>query len=229
MLTQKDTEFIIQYFSFWEHLTESQKDLLLTNITSATYKKGENLHSGDYDCMGVLLIKSGALRNYMISEEGRELNLYRLECGDVSILSASCVLRPITFDIHIEAESDCEIFRLNPQTFKQLTNENIYVEAFSYKLVSECFSTVMWSMKQILFTSFDKRLAAFLIEESEKNETDTVHMTHEQIAKYLSSAREVVSRMLNHFSKNGYVALSRGDIRILDKKNLESIAFSTPI
>ncbi|MDO5294715.1 MAG: Crp/Fnr family transcriptional regulator [bacterium] len=216
MLNQKDQAFLIEHFTFWDQLTEAQQSLLLSNTASSSYKKGETLHSADYDCMGVLLIKSGSIRNYIISEEGREVNLYRLETGGISILSASCVLRPITFDIHIEAETDCEILQLSPHIFSRLTNENIYVEAFSYQLVSECFSEVMCAMKQILFTSFDRRLAMFLIEETKKDDSDTLHMTHEQISKYLGTAREVVSRMLNHFAKKGYVELSRGGIKILN-------------
>ncbi|MDO5519107.1 MAG: Crp/Fnr family transcriptional regulator [bacterium] len=223
MLNQKDQAFLIEHFSFWNHLSEAQQTLLLSNTTASSYKKGESLHSADYDCMGVLLIKNGSIRNYIISEEGREVNLYRLEAGGISILSASCVLRPITFDIHIEAETDCEILQLSPQIFSRLTNENIYVEAFSYQLVSECFSEVMCAMKQILFTSFDRRLATFLLEEADKNNTDTVHMTHEQISKYLGTAREVVSRMLNHFAKKGYVELSRGDIKITNSAMLSRL------
>ena len=78
-------------------------------------------------------------------------------------------------------------------------------------------------MQQILFMSFDKRLAIFLLDEVAKNNSDTLKITHEQIAKYMGSAREVVSRMLKYFEGEGIVALSRGGIQLLDKQKLRGL------
>ena len=86
------------------------------------------------------------------------------------------------------------------------------------------FSDVMWVMQQILFMSMDKRLAIFLLDEISKTGGDTVHLTHEQIAKYMGSAREVVTRMLKYFSSEGIVELSRGGIKIVDIKRLRSLS-----
>ena len=91
--------------------------------------------------------------------------------------------------------------------------------------VNNRFSEVMWVMQQILFMSFDRRLAIFLLDESSKLGSDTIKLTHEQIAKYMGSAREVVSRMLKYFISEGIVSSSRQDgIKILDKKRLRAIA-----
>ena len=81
----------------------------------------------------------------------------------------------------------------------------------------------MWVMQQILFMSMDKRLAVFLLDETAKNGTDTVKLTHEQIAKYMGSAREVVSRMLKYFAAEGLVSVSRGGIRLIDKSRLRDL------
>jgi CRP/FNR family transcriptional regulator len=175
------------------------------------------------ECAGVLIMKSGGIRIYITSEEGREITLYRLESDDICILSASCVLESIDFDVSIDAESDCEILQISSSVFSRISSGNIYVELFSYKMATERFSDVMWAMQQILFTSFDKRLARFLIEESERSDSLDISMTHEQIAKYLGSAREVVSKMLKYFSREGYVSLSRGGIHILDKSALSKL------
>ena len=71
----------------------------------------------------------------------------------------------------------------------------------------------------------DKRLAIFLLEESAKTGKDTVKLTHEQIAKYMGSAREVVSRMLKYFSSEGIISTSRSEgVRILDRKRLRELA-----
>ena len=82
----------------------------------------------------------------------------------------------------------------------------------------------MWVLQQVLFMSMDKRLAIFLLDEISKNHSDTVSLTHEQIAKYMASAREVVSRMLKYFATEGIVEVSRGGIKVLDKKRLRAMS-----
>jgi len=95
---------------------------------------------------------------------------------------------------------------------------------FALESAVSSFSDIMWVMQQILFMSMDKRLAIFLLDEISKTGKDTVKLTHEQIAKYMGSAREVVSRMLKYFSTEGLVSVSRSDgVRILDKKRLRAL------
>jgi len=101
--------------------------------------------------------------------------------------------------------------------------ENIYVQNFVYRNTVDRFSDVMWAMEQILFMSLDKRLAIFLLDESAKTGSDSVKMTQEQIARYIGSAREVVSRMLKSFQADGLVELSRGAIRLTDKARLKKL------
>ncbi len=223
MINREDIELFSTGLPFWEHLNQSEKDLLLTNANSAHFSKGQALHYGDNECIGILFIKHGMIRIYITSDEGREVTLYRLEDNDICILSASCVLQNIDFDVFVESETECDIIQISSIIFSKLSSKNAYVELFSYKLATERFSEVMWAMQQILFTSFDKRLAAFLIDETIKIKSNNVNLTHEQIAKYLGTAREVVSRMLKYFEKEGYVTLFRGGITINNKKALQSI------
>lgn len=223
MMENKNMAFIYETLTFWDKLNAKEQALILDNIISAKYRQGENIHSGDNDCVGILLIKSGELRTYILSEDGREITLYRLVKGDVCILSASCILKNITFDVHIDAEHDSEVLLINSNIFQQICSENIYAENFSYKAVVDRFSDVMWAMQQILFMSFDKRLAIFLLDELSKNGTDSISLTHEQIAKYMGSAREVVSRMLKYFENEGFVKLSRGGVKVIDKKSLREL------
>ncbi|MGL4606652.1 MAG: Crp/Fnr family transcriptional regulator [Eubacteriaceae bacterium] len=224
MLTQSDVLFLSSAFTFWNHLSPNEKTLILNNATLMTYHKGESLHSGDNDCVGVFLVKSGSLRTYLLSDEGKEVTLYRLFSGEVCMLSASCLLKNITFDVHIDAATKTEVILLNSAVFSSIVEKNIYAENFSYKIAMDRFSDVIWAMEQILFMSFDQRLAIFLLDESQKNNTDTIILTHEEIAKYLGSAREVVSRMLKHFEKEGFVSLFRGGVTLLDKSQLKQLA-----
>lgn len=213
-------------FPFWDELQAEQQKLLEQNTTAVDYQKGEQLHRGSMDCIGVLLLESGRMRVHLLSEDGRDVTLYRLEAGSICLLTASCILREITFDVFVEAEEPCSAWRIPAPVFRRLTEESIHAELFEYKLLTARFSDVMWAMQQILFMSFDRRLAIFLIDELAKNGGDTVRMTHEQIARYVGSAREVVSRMLKYFEAEGLVLLSRGAVQITDKARLRAITLS---
>lgn len=223
MINNDDMQYISRVFTFWDKLNDNQKKSVMDNTVLVHYKKGTVIHAGNNDCVGILIIKKGELRIYMLSEEGKDITLYRLRDGEICTLSASCILANITFEVHIDAETDCDILLLDPKFYNQLCNQNIYAENFSQKVIIEHFSDVMWTLEQILFMSFDKRLAIFLSDEMNRKQTDTIELTHEQIAKYVGSAREVVSRMLKYFASEGIVELSRGGVKIIDKAKLKKI------
>ncbi|WMJ82980.1 Crp/Fnr family transcriptional regulator [Oscillospiraceae bacterium LTW-04] len=224
MLQHDCSDLFIKNLSFWEQLSDNEKHLLCDNTMLAKYAKGTNVHGGGDDCIGIMLLKSGQLRTYIMSEDGRDITLYRLFKSDVCILSASCVLDAITFDVFIDAEEDTEVLLINSLVFHQLADQNIYVKSFGYQLATTRFSDVMWAMQQVLFMSADKRLAIFLTDELAKNGSDEIKLTHEQIARYMGSAREVVSRMLKYFAQEGVVTLSRGGLRVIDKAKLRRLA-----
>lgn len=211
--------------SFWDKLTQDEKDLICKNTYKVNYQKGKNIHGGTSNCVGVIFVKKGCLRAFMLSEEGREITLYRLYAGDTCTLSASCIIKAITFDVYIDAEEDTEAFLINSQVYNQIAEKNVYLENYALSVTVERFSDVMWTMQQILFMSMDKRLAIFLTDESAKTESDTIQLTHEQIAKYIGSAREVVSRMLKYFADEGIVSTGRNGIDIIDKKRLLQLAY----
>lgn len=223
MINTEDIQIITQACPFWQHLSKSEQNTLTSSAAVSSHKKGEPIHSADFQCVGMLLVKSGSLRVYILSEDGREITLYRIASKETCILSASCVLQSITFDVYIDAVTDCELIRIPSSAVSLLMNDNIYVEAYIYRLTTERFSDVMWAMQQILFMSFDKRLAIFLLDESAALHSDEVRMTHEEIAKLMGSAREVVTRMLKYFSSEGYVELARGVVTILNKNALKKL------
>jgi CRP/FNR family transcriptional regulator, anaerobic regulatory protein len=219
----KDQAFIKSMLPFWNRLSDTQAELLFRNARKLTYAPGENVHASANDCVGVLLIKSGELRAYILSDEGKEVTLFRMREGEACVLSASCLIHSITFDIFIDAVDASELYLIDAQAFSQLLTENVYVENFMLRVTAERFSEVMWAMEQILFMSFDRRLAIFLLDETAKTGADNITMTHEQIAHYVGSAREVVSRMLKYFAKEGMVAVHRGGVEITDKQKLRKL------
>lgn len=209
---------------FWKKINSNERDAIIDNISDIRYEKGTCLSGSDDTCAGVFLVRSGTLRVYMLSEDGKDLTLFRLNPGDVCILSASCVLKMIRFEVLIEAETDCRILVINAGFFSELAERNVWVENFSYKIAAERFSDVMEAIQRIFFMSVDKRLANFLLEEMETRGSDVISVTHEQIARYIGSAREVVSRTLKSFYVLGAVELSRKGVKIIDKKLLRSMS-----
>jgi len=217
-------ELFEKTFPFWNKMIDEDKETFLRTSQFVRFKKGMNIHDGN-ECTGVILIKTGALRLYILSDDGKEITLYRLFPGDMCILSASCVLDDITFDVFVDSEENSECVVVGGCAYEDLSRRMPEAKIFALETALSRFSDVMWVMQQILFMSMDKRLAIFLLDEAAKNGGDTVKLTHEQIAKYIGSAREVVSRMLKYFVTEGFISTSRSEgIRILNKKGLRTIA-----
>jgi CRP/FNR family transcriptional regulator len=222
-LSNIDEKFLYDTLNFWKELTDSQKDTLRHVIVKKQFVTGEAMHSGSDNCSGLFLIHSGQVRAYIISETGKEITLYRLFERDVCIFSASCMMKNISFDVFVEVEKETNAFLIPTSVFRKISMESLPVQAFTNELMASRFSDVMWIMEQALFTSLDKRLANFLIEQSVIGESDTLLITHEKIANHLGTAREVVTRMLKYFQNEGIVALNRGTIDILDQKKLNQL------
>lgn len=221
-MTQKvDFNYISDTLSFWSKLTEAQKKQLGQSIVIKNFVSGESMHSNSDQCSGLFLLVSGQVRAYIISESGKEITLYRLFDRDVCIFSASCIIKSIAFDVFVEVEKDTQAYLIPTAVYMKLSKESIPVQAFTNELIASRFSEVMWIMEQALFVSFDKRLANFLLEQANIEETDHLRITHEKLANHLGTAREVVTRMLKYFQSEGMVALKRGMIVITDRRKLE--------
>ncbi len=199
-----------------------EQEVLLENANGQVYPQSSCVHNGGDICVGVILVRSGRLRTYMLSRDGREITLFRIEPGDVCILSASCIFDAINFDVCVEAETDAEVVRIDSSVYQAMAEKNIYMKCYGYEIATRRFSDVMWAMEQILFMSMDQRLGLFLWEES-RLRGSTLTLTHDQIARYMGSAREVVSRMLKYFEQEGIVVLGRGQVQIVDEDKLRRL------
>ena len=208
-------------FPIWNQLDTEQQARILGSLVSHRVKKGTVIHNGSMDCTGLLLIKSGQLRVYILSDEGREITLYRLFELDMCLFSASCMLRSIQFDVTIAAEKDTEFWVVPTEVYKGILEESAPAANYTNELMASRFSDVMWLMEQIMWKSLDRRLAAFLLEEASIEGSDRLKITHETIANHLGSHREVITRMLRYFQNEGMVRLSRGVIEITDADKLE--------
>lgn len=210
-------------FPIWNQLTKNQQDRLLGSLMTSRVSKGTVIHNGSADCTGLLLLKSGQLRAYILSDEGREITLYRLFDMDMCLFSASCIMRSIQFEIIIEAEKDTELWIIPADVYKNIMNESAPAANYTNELMASRFSDVMWLIEQIMWKSLDKRVAAFLLEEAAIEGTYELKITHETIANHLGSHREVITRMLRYFQNEGMVRLSRGMVAVLDEKKLRAL------
>lgn len=211
-------------FPVWNDIAPEWQRKISESLSLISAEKGTVLHSGSEDCTGLLLVRSGRLRAYILSDEGREITIYRLFERDICLFSAQCIIRSAQFDITVEAEADSEIWRIPAPLYSALMSESAAVANYTNEVMASRFSEVMWLMEQILWKSFDRRLAGFLLEESAVEGTESLRITHETIASHLGSAREVITRMLRYFQQEGMVRLGRGCIEIMDSERLAALS-----
>ena len=211
-------------FPIWDQLTERQRETLTRAAVSRSVERGTLLHGGSGDCMGLLVVREGQLRAFILSEEGREITLYRLFQRDICLFSATCAMGSMQLDVAVEAEKDTDFWLIPPEVYRGVMAESAPLANYTNTLMAERFSQVMWLMEQVMWHSFDRRLAAFLVEESVLEGTDRLSLTHERIAAHLGTAREVVTRMLRYFQSEGMVRLSRGVVELTDLAALRRLA-----
>lgn len=210
------------YFPIWNKLTDEEQKTLLNSLYTRAVKKGTVLHDGT-ECTGLFLIKSGQLRAYILSDEGREITIYRLFDRDICLFSASCMMRSIQFDIRIEAEKDTEAWVIPVDVYHALLEKSAPVSNYTTELMAARLSEAMWLIEQVLWKSLDKRVADFLLNETSIEGTNTLKITHEAIANHLGSHREVITRMLKYFQNEGMVSVSRGEVKIIDPERLAKL------
>ena len=212
-----------EYLPIWGKLTKQQQERIAGVMEYRTVQKGTRIHDSGAECLGLVILRSGQLRAYILSEDGREITISRLFDYDVCLLSASCVMPDMQLNVMIEAEKDTQFWSIPACLFRDLMEESLTVATYARNLISSNFSDLMWLMEQIMWKSFDKRLAGFLLEEAAIEESSSLKITHEKIANHLGTAREVVTRMLRYFQSEGMVRLTRGAIELTDRKKLAAL------
>lgn len=210
-------------FPFWPELDQGQRQTLIDGSFLSAISKGTVTHHAQQGCKGLQLVLEGQLRVYIVSEEGREVTLYRVRAGEVCVMSSSCLMDAIVFEVLIEAMADTQVLTIPSPILAPVLQRCPKAELFLYKTASTRFADVMWTMQQILFMGMDRRAAIFLWDEYTRQGA-VLSLTHEEMARYIGSAREVVTKVLKYFAQEGIVALRRGKITILDKEKLRRLA-----
>lgn len=216
-------EEYVRKLPYWDKLSDSEKEYVRQNSMVRTFEKGAFLKGHGESCLGMIYVISGSLRAMMISEEGREITIFRLYPGESCILSASCVLTQVSFETVMVSAEPTQVLIVNSGAYAKLMEQNINVRCFSYETATERSSSVIWVLQQIIFYKFDQRLAKFLITTCEKTGRDEITMTKEAIAQEVNTAREVVSRMLKQFADDGLIKMNHKTITVLNKNGLKKI------
>ncbi len=216
-------EQALMKFPFWENLTAKEKEMVRGRSVARQFEKNQVISSTDTSCMGMVYVQEGGIRACLLSDEGREITLYRIAEGECCVTTASCVIRQITFDTVIYADEPTALIVIPSDVCAHLAKDNIYVRAFMYETETERFSQAIWVIQQMLFKRFDQRLATYLISAYEESGLTDLKVTQEEIARDVNSAREVVARMLRQFSSEGLVEVKRGHIILRDLKGLRAL------
>ncbi len=218
----KNSKFSPGKLPFWDGLDNEEKTLIYSSLRVNTYKKRELIYAGSGD-LGVIILRSGRAYAYSITSEGRELVLLRLFPGDICLFAASYYVGGIGFPIYIGAEAETEAVILDSKVCIDICNSNQDAGTYFRRLMAKHFSDVVINMQNMLLVSAEKRIASYICRESDRTGNMKVRATHEQIAKNVGTAREVVSRTLGRLAADGIVELGRGGIVILDMAKLKEL------
>lgn len=216
-------EFLQRMFPFWRSLSPQNREQVNRTLIHNCIPKGTVLYQDSSSCTGLMLLKSGQMRVFSSSGEGGQITLFRLVGEDICILSAACMIEQMDFAVSMEFESDSEVYVVPKSTYQQLNERYSAVKEFTLQLISSRFSHVMWLMNQLVFLGTGQRLAQSLMELSRLQNSASLTITHDQLARDLGTAREVVTRLLKHFQLEGFVTLSRGSIQIVDPLRLSKV------
>jgi CRP/FNR family transcriptional regulator len=168
----------------------------------------------------IALLISGVVRVYKIGETGREITLYRFGNGESCILTANAILSQMDFPAIATVEKEARAVMIPAETFRDWVSRYDLWREFVFDLLSNRLSSVIEIVEEVAFHRMDDRVAAFLLERS--GVTDTIRVTHQEIAAELGSSREVISRILEDFSDRGLIEVSRGTIVVSDRESLKS-------
>ncbi len=170
----------------------------------------------------IALLISGVVRVYKIGETGREITLYRFGNGESCILTANAILSQKEFPAIATVEKDANAVMIPAETFRDWVRRYDLWREFVFDLLSERLSSVMEIVEEVAFHRMDDRVATFILDRL--GQSDTLQVTHQAIAIELGSSREVISRILEDFSTQGFIQVSRGTIKVLDRKGLKSLS-----
>ena len=163
----------------------------------------------------VPIVLNGSIKVFKLDDEGREMLLYYIKPGEscvMSFLGAAC---NGTSKIKAVVEEEAEVLALPVHKATDLIRENPQWIQFIFELYNQRFEELLAVINAIAFQKVDDRLWELLKMKVKMLHTKELHMTHQQLADELGTAREVVSRLLKQLERDKRVLLSRNKIKVV--------------
>ncbi len=173
-------------------------------------------------CQHYIVLTAGHVKVFARSDDGRELVLYRIQPGEVCILTTACLMGNSHYSAEAITESAVTARVIPQRDFNQLLTTSAAFREFVFHNFSQRMTDLMLQLEQVTFASIERRLSHFIYRMSADSQQLT--LTHQAIATEIGSAREVVSRGLKKLEQQGAIQLSRGTIAIIDRTVLRKIA-----
>ncbi len=214
---------VLERLPFADSLSEAEKQLLISGSAVKSYKKGAVLHSGNSGAPGLFYIISGGLKCVIEPGNTRSATIFR-SGADESIVLSSGVLSQLAVPVTVSVYEDCEVFAVPDRIISVLSGQNINVRCFARECEAKLLSSALWAFRYIVLDGFDKRLAAFLLDEYRSGGLKEICLSRGQIAERVSSTREAVSQMLERFAADGLTEDRRGIVILKDIEGLESLS-----
>lgn len=199
---------------------ESQK--LALNSSILNLNKNAVFRCASNDKEYILLVLSGRMRIHMISESGKEITLALLDKNDVFFSSEEYFGQGKLLTV-LQAEDDCDILKINMEEIISHSNK-LQIKKYYISELVKSYIELSEVLMSVVSENLERRIARLMIREVKRNGTDTVYLTHNQIATYLNSTREQISRILGDLSKKGITELGYGKLIIKDFDAIERMA-----
>jgi len=223
MISPEQIRKLDDLFPVLQQLPEADRSVIFTAGNVVVLPDGQMLMKQNQQCQFIPMVMSGKLRIFKLSENGREMTLYRIGPGETCLISIACQIKGEDFPAMAQAEGKTQLFMLPSFICHDILSSSIAWKDFIITSIYAHLTDVMETLEAVAFDRTDHRLVLWLIEKTNAK-NDTILCTHEEIAVELGTAREVVSRLLAELKNKEIVSLGRGKIKITDPVKLRSLA-----
>ncbi|MFN0316304.1 MAG: Crp/Fnr family transcriptional regulator [Burkholderiales bacterium] len=217
---------ILELYDFYRDAPVALQGEMLRAAQEVRVPPGTVIFERGGPCIGVALVGTGSARVYISSEAGREVTLYHVGPGETCPVNLLSTLLKKAAPARAVVETSLEALMLPGAMFRGWMETQPVARKFVLDAMSDRLIDIMQQVQEITFGKLDRRLVDFLMArfENSAGHPPELRATHEQIASELSTAREVVSRLLREFERMGAVDLRRGCVTLRDKALLRALA-----
>lgn len=210
---------LLEVYPVLDRINRKADGVIGNTIRFKQLSAGEYMQSREYHCSDLLFVISGILKIEKIDENGKVMKLYELGPGEICHEVLSCYMNCEKLNLLGQAVTDMEVALVPMRVVDQYMISDLDFMKFMYVHLYDKFRKVVLDKEEIIHESMKNRLVKYL----RSKHSNTIYVTHQEIAFELGTAREVVSRNLKQMEKKGMIQLERNRIRIVDLDKVQSI------